>query len=161
MTEPTESLAVVVTRIEGKINTLTSEVKSQADFHNLNGGHLQRGLDDLKKAIQLAREEARSDSTGVRTAVEAQLNGLSIDLVEHQKSINPHPFQEEWLRGDSKALAAEIRMARTEFDSRLSTMQTALDTAKGGGRVIWAIAGTVAVAAVGIGSALLTKTLGG
>lgn len=161
MTEPSETLAVVVTRIEGAINTLAKEVESQGKMHSLAGGHVQRGLDDLKAAIQSARDEARMDSTGVRVALEGQVTGLAIDLADHERSVNPHPPQEEWLRADMKALAAELRLARQEFSTQMSGMKTAMDTATGGGKVLWAIGGTIALALVGVGSSLLTSALGG
>lgn len=142
----TQPLEVTLARLEGKVDVLNERVSGQGVSSAETARALQRGLDEVKAAVQQAREEARHDASEVRVDLERQVAEVAADLASHIDLKNPHPHQEEWLRRDTRTVAAEVGRVRDEING-----------AKGAWRVVMLLV----AAAIGVGSALITHALGG
>jgi peptidoglycan hydrolase CwlO-like protein len=94
----TPPMDVLLVRLEGKVDVLTERVSSQGHASGETARQLQRGLDEVKSAVQQAREEARRDSSAVRVALERQIAEVNAELTAHIDARNPHAAQEEWIR---------------------------------------------------------------
>lgn len=146
----TQPLEVTLARLEGKVDVLNERVSGQGVSSAETARALQRGLDEVKAAVQQAREEARHDASEVRVDLERQVGEVAADLAAHIELKNPHPHQEEWLRRDTRTVAAEVGRVRDE-----------IATAKGAWRVISVVGACAIGVASAVISALITHALGG
>lgn len=146
MTAPADPMLVMITRVEGKLDTLAERVQAQGQQHSMSDEQLQRAMDSLRELIREVREEARRETTGATSRLEAQIAAVAADLNVHVEAKNPHPVQEDWLRLNTREVATSVALLRSGMDAD-----------RGARRVL----SFLAVTAVGIGASLLTKLLGG
>lgn len=148
------SLEITLARLEGKVDVLSERISGQGAASSETARQMQKGIDDLHNKVDQYREEARHDASAVRQDLERQVGTVMGDLTLHEAAKNPHPAQEEWIRSNTREVAADIGVLRRDIDTDYQGLAEKVDSLRlsrarmGGIAAMAGVFGSIAVEAV-------------